>query len=226
MGDTSSGSQSIGFTGSGFSMSGGSPLDRFNANMGATTIELTSPAVAAGAVSGGEAGQEAPARPTRGFAGPAYDSLPDEVTTDIDCTKLVQDLKRSGIEVRILPSFRPSIVYISFFSLPFSFHAMFGDLTIFLPLSNSKYTPRWTQATYPRPHPAPSTSQPSKSPCSTNPSSPWSPVYTHAHPSYPPPHPPAPSPHQRPHTTSYSTSASLAEVLYGWKGSGISSGII
>ncbi|KAF8070233.1 hypothetical protein FPV67DRAFT_1486703 [Lyophyllum atratum] len=36
-------------------------------------------------------------RPTRGF-GAAYENFPDEITTEIDVTRLVQDLKQSGIE--------------------------------------------------------------------------------------------------------------------------------
>jgi len=36
-------------------------------------------------------------RATRGF-GAAYETFPDEITTDIDVTKLVQDLRGSGIE--------------------------------------------------------------------------------------------------------------------------------
>jgi len=36
-------------------------------------------------------------RATRGF-GPAYETFPDEITTDIDVSKLVQELRRSGIE--------------------------------------------------------------------------------------------------------------------------------
>lgn len=37
-------------------------------------------------------------RPTRGF-GSAYENFPDEIPTELDVTRLVQDLKRSGIEV-------------------------------------------------------------------------------------------------------------------------------
>ncbi|KAF9502009.1 peptidase C15 pyroglutamyl peptidase I-like protein [Pleurotus eryngii] len=37
------------------------------------------------------------ARQTRGF-GAAYETFPDEITTEVDVTRLVQDLKRSGIE--------------------------------------------------------------------------------------------------------------------------------
>jgi len=36
-------------------------------------------------------------RPTRGF-GAAYENFPDEISTEIDVTRLVQDLKQSGIE--------------------------------------------------------------------------------------------------------------------------------
>ena len=42
-------------------------------------------------------------RATRGF-GPAYETFPDEITTDIDVTKLVQDLRSSGIEVNVTSS--------------------------------------------------------------------------------------------------------------------------
>jgi pyroglutamyl-peptidase len=42
-------------------------------------------------------------RPTRGF-GSAYETFPDDLPTDIDVTRLVQDLKCSGIEVS-LPRF-------------------------------------------------------------------------------------------------------------------------
>lgn len=37
-------------------------------------------------------------RPTRGF-GAAYENFPDEITTEVDVTRLVHDLKRSGVEV-------------------------------------------------------------------------------------------------------------------------------
>lgn len=37
-------------------------------------------------------------RPTRGF-GQAYENFPDEIPTEIDVTKLVQELKQSGVEV-------------------------------------------------------------------------------------------------------------------------------
>jgi hypothetical protein len=43
-------------------------------------------------------GGETTARPTRGF-GAGYDSISDELMTDIDVLRLVQDLKRSGTEV-------------------------------------------------------------------------------------------------------------------------------
>lgn len=43
-------------------------------------------------------GGETTARPTRGF-GVGYDSISDELMTDIDVLRLVQDLKRSGTEV-------------------------------------------------------------------------------------------------------------------------------
>ena len=46
-----------------------------------------------------ESGGDTVVRPTRGF-GPAYENFPDELPTDVDVTRLVQDLKRSGIEVR------------------------------------------------------------------------------------------------------------------------------
>ncbi|KDR69339.1 hypothetical protein GALMADRAFT_41112, partial [Galerina marginata CBS 339.88] len=36
-------------------------------------------------------------RPTRGF-GAGYENFPEEIPTDIDVTRLVQDLKRSGVE--------------------------------------------------------------------------------------------------------------------------------
>ncbi|PFH44975.1 hypothetical protein AMATHDRAFT_72087 [Amanita thiersii Skay4041] len=42
-------------------------------------------------------GGETTTRPTRGF-GTGYDSFPDEIMTDIDVLRLVQDLKRSGTE--------------------------------------------------------------------------------------------------------------------------------
>ena len=42
-------------------------------------------------------------RATRGF-GPAYETFPDEITTDIDVSKLVQELRRSGVEVSLLHS--------------------------------------------------------------------------------------------------------------------------
>ena len=40
-------------------------------------------------------------RPTRGF-GATYETFPDEITTNIDVTRLVHDLKRSGIEVSLI----------------------------------------------------------------------------------------------------------------------------
>ncbi|KAG5342907.1 hypothetical protein C0989_005855 [Termitomyces sp. Mn162] len=43
-------------------------------------------------------GSDTSARPTRGF-GVQYESFPDELPTEIDVTRLVQDLKQSGIEV-------------------------------------------------------------------------------------------------------------------------------
>ena len=46
---------------------------------------------------------------TRGF-GPAYETFPDDITTDIDVTKLVQELRRSGVEVSVLSSYRSDIV--------------------------------------------------------------------------------------------------------------------
>ncbi|KAG6862203.1 hypothetical protein C0995_002133 [Termitomyces sp. Mi166 len=42
-------------------------------------------------------GSDTSARPTRGF-GVQYESFPDELPTEIDVTRLVQDLKQSGIE--------------------------------------------------------------------------------------------------------------------------------
>ena len=50
-----------------------------------------------------EAGDPQAVRPTRGF-GVGYETLPDEITSDIDVTRLVHDLKKSGVEVRF-PSF-------------------------------------------------------------------------------------------------------------------------
>ena len=50
-----------------------------------------------------EAGDPQAVRPTRGF-GIGYETLPDEITSDIDVTRLVHDLKKSGVEVRF-PSF-------------------------------------------------------------------------------------------------------------------------
>ncbi|KAF8163750.1 hypothetical protein B0H34DRAFT_696675 [Crassisporium funariophilum] len=44
-----------------------------------------------------ETGGDSIARPTRGF-GSAYETFSDEITTDIDVTRLVQDLRRSGVE--------------------------------------------------------------------------------------------------------------------------------
>lgn len=44
-----------------------------------------------------ETGTDSVVRPTRGF-GQAYENFPDEITTEIDVSRLVQDLKRSGIE--------------------------------------------------------------------------------------------------------------------------------
>ncbi|KAG2011890.1 hypothetical protein CC2G_011959 [Coprinopsis cinerea AmutBmut pab1-1] len=47
-------------------------------------------------------GTENSVRPVRGF-GTAYESFPDEMMTDIDVTRLVQDLKASGITVSFCP---------------------------------------------------------------------------------------------------------------------------
>jgi pyroglutamyl-peptidase len=47
-----------------------------------------------------ETGGDPVVRPNRGF-GPSYESFSDDLPTDIDVTRLVQDLKRSGIEVRV-----------------------------------------------------------------------------------------------------------------------------
>ncbi len=49
-----------------------------------------------------EAGDPQAVRPTRGF-GVGYETLPEEITSDIDVTRLVHDLKRSGVEVRFPP---------------------------------------------------------------------------------------------------------------------------
>jgi hypothetical protein len=45
-----------------------------------------------------ESGGDSIMRPTRGF-GTAYENFPDEISTDIDVTRLVQSLRQSGIEV-------------------------------------------------------------------------------------------------------------------------------
>lgn len=45
----------------------------------------------------GEGTGDAVLRPTRGLSG--YDTSPDEITTEIDVMKMVQDLKRVGIDV-------------------------------------------------------------------------------------------------------------------------------
>ena len=42
-------------------------------------------------------------RATRGF-GPAYETFSDEITTDIDVTRLVQKLRQTGVEVSVLHS--------------------------------------------------------------------------------------------------------------------------
>ena len=55
--------------------------------------ELNSPAITA------EGNAESGAKPTRGCGGPAYETMPEELQTDLDCTRLVQDLKRDGMEV-------------------------------------------------------------------------------------------------------------------------------
>jgi len=47
-----------------------------------------------------DTGPDSVVRPTRGF-GPAYENFLDELATEIDVTRLVQDLKRSGIEVSL-----------------------------------------------------------------------------------------------------------------------------
>ncbi|PPR00502.1 hypothetical protein CVT24_005525 [Panaeolus cyanescens] len=50
-----------------------------------------------GGVTFGEGSGDIFARPTRGFGLP-YDAFPDEITTDIDVTRLVYDLKKNGVE--------------------------------------------------------------------------------------------------------------------------------
>jgi len=47
-----------------------------------------------------EVGVDAVLRPTRGF-GHGYELFQEEYSSDIDVTRLVQDLKRSGVEVSI-----------------------------------------------------------------------------------------------------------------------------
>jgi hypothetical protein len=47
-----------------------------------------------------ETGGDTLVRPNRGF-GPAYENFSDDLPTDIDVSRLVQDLKRSGIDVRV-----------------------------------------------------------------------------------------------------------------------------
>ncbi|PPQ86925.1 hypothetical protein CVT25_009811 [Psilocybe cyanescens] len=44
-----------------------------------------------------ETGGDTIARPTRGF-GVGYETFPEEITTDVDVTRLVHDLKHSGVE--------------------------------------------------------------------------------------------------------------------------------
>lgn len=73
-------------------------------------------------------GSDTNLRPTRGF-GATYETFPDEITTSIDVTRLVHDLKRSGIEV--------SLLFISFLFV-------FDILSL---LFYSKYIPQWMQAT-------------------------------------------------------------------------------
>jgi pyroglutamyl-peptidase len=46
-------------------------------------------------------GSETSIRPMRGF-GTAYETFPDEMATDLDVTRLVQDLKASGATVRVI----------------------------------------------------------------------------------------------------------------------------
>ena len=75
-------------------------------------------------------GSDTNLRPTRGF-GATYETFPDEITTSIDVTRLVHDLKRSGIEVSLIFSF------LSFRFISSLWHSFFF----------SKYIPRWTQAT-------------------------------------------------------------------------------
>lgn len=59
-----------------------------------------------------ESGGDTAVRPARGF-GSAYENFPDELPTDIDVTRLVQDLKHSGIEVH--SPFSPEVaIYLTF----------------------------------------------------------------------------------------------------------------
>ena len=55
-------------------------------------------------------------RATRGF-GPAYETFPDDITTDIDVSKLVQELRRSGVEASVFSSyrFRHQLIILLFF---------------------------------------------------------------------------------------------------------------
>lgn len=51
-------------------------------------------------------GSETSIRPMRGF-GTAYETFPDEIATDLDVTRLVQDLKASGATVRVILATSP-----------------------------------------------------------------------------------------------------------------------
>lgn len=57
------------------------------------------------------------AQPTRGFGKP-YESMPDELYTEIDVPRLILHLKEQGIQVRRSPALGPSIVLTLFYRDP------------------------------------------------------------------------------------------------------------
>ena len=81
-------------------------------------------------------GGDSMVRATRGF-GPAYETFPDEITTDIDVTKLVQELRRSGIEVK----------QFYFYFLKKSFLSELISFFFFFLFKQSKYTHLWMLGT-------------------------------------------------------------------------------
>lgn len=110
-----------------------------------------------GGVGFGESSGDIFARPTRGFGLP-YEAFPEEITTDVDVTRLVYDLKQNGVEVSVLSCYplcarrhnrrhQDGIIIAIIFCLIYAVsHSLASNASnlIFTPvLHTSKSTPRW-----------------------------------------------------------------------------------